>query len=68
MEEKKYVIPDSGYVSIAEEERTRFPKPRIIKSGRRNKDYAPIEVKRTIRPGVHRLNPGESVDWQSMYD
>ena len=67
MEEKKNIIPDSGCVTAVGETPTWLPKVRSIKRGYKNRDNAPIEVKRTIRPGVRTLMPGESVDWRKEY-
>ena len=67
MEEKKNIIPDSGCVTAVGETPAWLPKVRSIKRGYKNRDNAPIEVKRTIRPGVFRCEPGESIDWREYY-
>lgn len=67
MEEKKYIIPDSGCVTAVGETPAWLPKVRSIKRGYKNRDNAPIEVKRTIRPDVLRCKPGESIDWREYY-
>lgn len=67
MEEKKYVMPDSGCIDWFGEAPTNLPKPRIIKCSKKNANDAPIEVRRTIRPGFRRLAPGESIDWRKEY-
>ena len=44
-----------------------FPKVRVIRCGNKNKDNDPIEVKRAMRPGFRKINPGESIDWRKEY-
>ena len=67
MEEKK-IIPDFGYVAFVGDKPAELPKPRIVKSGSKNRNYAPIRVKRAIRTGVCVHQSGESVDWTSAYN
>lgn len=67
MEEKK-LIPDFGYVAFVGDKPAALPKPKVVKCGTKNRNHAPIRVKRTIRTGVHVYQPGESVDWANAYD
>ena len=67
MEEKKKDIPHFGCISFLGEAPAGLPKVRIVKCGTKNKDYAPIEVKRTIQPGVRKCEPGDSIDWREAY-
>ena len=65
MEEKK-IVPDFGYVDF--EGGPGLPKPKIVKCGTKNRNHAPIKVKRAIRTGVRIYQPGESIDWKKAYD
>ena len=65
--EEKVMIPDSGCITAVGETPAWMPKVRSIKRGYKNRDNAPIEVKRTIRGGFRRLEPGESIDWREYY-
>lgn len=65
MEEKKLEVPSVSFASGKAPEG--LPKFRVIKRGNKNKDNAPIEVKRGIRPGARMLKPGESIDWRKEY-
>ena len=67
MEDKK-VIPDFGYVAFVGEQPDALPKPKVVKCGNKNRNYALIRVKRPIRTSVRVYKPGESVDWSSAYD
>lgn len=67
MEGNKYIVPDSGCIDFLEGDTMVLPKPRVIKCGKKNSSYAPIEVKRTIRPGFRTLRAGESIDWRQEY-
>lgn len=67
MEEKK-VIPDFGYVAFIGDKPNDMPKPKVVKCGSKNRNHAPIRVKRSIRTGVRVYQSGESIDWTSAYD
>ena len=67
MDDKK-LIPDFGYVAFVGERPTTMPKPKVVKCGNKNRNYAPIRVKRAIRTGVRVYQPGESIDWTKAYD
>ena len=67
MEEKKNIIPDFGYVDFDSGRSCGLPKPKIVKCGTKNRNHAPIKVKRTIRTGVRMYQPGESIDWTKAY-
>ena len=69
MEEKKN-IPYFGCIDFLSGQRPEgLPKARVIKTGKphHTENNAPIEVKRSIRGGVRRLAPGESIDWREYY-
>ncbi len=68
MEENKKMIPDFGYVNFDTGRPVSLPKPKVVKCGTKNRNHAPIKVKRTIRTGVRVYQPGESVDWTKAYD
>jgi hypothetical protein len=68
MEEKKNTIPDFGYVDFDSGRPGGLPKPKVVKCGTKNRNHAPIKVKRTIRTGVRVYQPGESIDWAKAYD
>jgi hypothetical protein len=67
MEEKK-IVPDFGYVDFEGGPPSGLPKPKIVKCGTKNRNHAPIKVKRTIRTGVRVYQPGESINWTKAYD
>lgn len=67
MEETKYIMPESGCIGFLDGDAMVLPKPRVIKCGNKNKHNAPIEVKRTIRPGFRTLRAGESINWRQEY-
>lgn len=68
MEEKKKIVPDFGYVAFVDGRPEGLPKPKVVRCGTKNRNYAPIKVKRTIRTGVRVYQPGESVDWTKAYE
>ena len=67
-EKKKKIIPDFGYVDFDDGRPGAFPKPKVVRSGTKNRNHAPIKVKRTIRTGVRVYQSGESIDWTKAYD
>ena len=67
-EQKEKVIPDFGYVAFVGKQPDGLPKPKVVRSGTKNRRYAPIKVNRAIRTGVRVYQPGESVDWAGAYD
>lgn len=68
MEEKKKEVPYYGCIDLYFGKAPEgLPKFRIIKRGNKNKDNAPIEVKRRMQSGVRTYGPGESIDWQKEY-
>jgi len=67
MEDKK-LIPDFGYVAYVGELPNNLPKPKVVKCGNKNRNHAPIRVKRAIRTGVRVYQSGESVNWPGAYD
>ena len=68
MDEKKNIIPDFGYVDFDSGRPGSLPKPKIVKCGTKNRNHAPIKVKRSIRAGVRVYQPGEPIDWSKAYD
>ena len=68
MDEKKTIIPDFGYVNLDTGRFEELPKPKVVKCGTKNRNHAPIKVKRTIRTGVRVYQSGESIDWTKAYD
>jgi len=68
MEEKKKITPDFGYVAFVGGRPEGLPQPKVVRCGTKNRNYAPIKVKRSIRAGVRVYQPGESVDWTKAYD
>ena len=67
MDEKKKIVPDFGHVDFANGRPNGLPKPKVVRCGTKNRNHAPIEVKRTIRAGVRVYQPGESIDWTKAY-
>lgn len=65
--ERKSKIPDSGCVTAVGETPAWMLMVRSIKRGYKNRENAPIEVKRAIRPIDLRCKPGESIDWRKYY-
>jgi len=68
MEEKKTIVPDFGHVTFVDGPPEGLPKPKVVKCGTKNRNHAPIKVKRTIRAGVRVYQLGESIDWAKAYD
>ena len=68
MDEKKNLIPDFGYVDYDGGRPENLPKPKIVKCGTKNRNHAPIIVKRAIRTGVRVHQPGEPIDWANAYN
>ncbi len=68
MEENKKVIPDFGYVAFVGEKPQGLPKPKVVRCGTKNRNHAPIKVRRAIRTGVRVYQPGESIDWSGAYN
>ena len=68
MEERKKIIPDFGHIDFANGGPVGFPKPKVVKCGNKNRNHAPIKVRRAIRTGVRVYQPGESIDWEKVYD
>lgn len=68
MEERKKIIPDFGHIDFANGRPVGFPKPKVVKCGNKNRNHAPIKVRRAIRTGVRVYQPGESIDWEKVYD
>jgi hypothetical protein len=68
MKEDKTIVPDFGYVDFDKGRPEGLPKPKIVKCGTKNRNHAPIKVKRTIRTGVRVYQPGESIDWANAYN
>lgn len=68
MDKEKTVIPDFGYVDFDRGRPEGLPMPRVIKCGTKNRNHAPIKVKRSIRTGVRVYQPGESINWTKAYD
>ena len=67
-DEKKRQVPDFGYVDFVGEQPNELPKPQVVKSGTKNRKYAPIKVKRAIRTGIRVHQPGEPIDWAGAYN
>ena len=68
MDEKKNIIPDFGHIDFANGRPVGFPKPKVVRCGTKNRNDAPIKVKRSIRAGVRMYQPGEPIDWTKAYD
>ena len=68
MMEKKTISPDFGYVDFDSGRPEGLPKPKVVRCGTKNRNHAPIKVKRTIRTGVRVYQPGEPIDWAKAYD
>lgn len=68
METNKKTTPDFGTISFIGGRPANLPKPRIVKSGTKNKYHAPIEVHRSIRSGARMLDPNQPVDWEALYN
>ena len=61
------IIPDFGHIDFANGRPVGFPKPKVVRCGTKNRNYAPIKVKRSIRAGVRVYQPGEPIDWAKAY-
>lgn len=68
MEEKKSIVPDFGYVDFCNGRPAGLPMPKVVKCGTKNRNHAPLKVKRTIRTGVRVYQSGEPIDWTKAYD
>ena len=68
MEDEKNIVPDFGHVTFEGERPSGIPKPKVIRCGTKNRNHAPIKVKRAIRTGVRVHQPGEPIDWANAYN
>lgn len=68
MNDEKKIAPDFGTISFIGARPANLPKPRIVKSGTKNKYHAPIEVKRPIRSGARVLSAEEPIKWENLYN
>ena len=68
MDEKKKEVPDFGYVEFDNGKPDNLPMPKVVRCGTKNRNHAPIKVKRAIRTGVRVYQPGEPIDWKTAYD
>lgn len=68
MDKKKKTVPDFGYIDFVDGRPSGLPTPKIVKCGNKNRNHAPIKVKRPIRTGVRVHRSGEPIDWSSAYD
>ena len=68
IDESKKIVPDFGFVAFVGKRPEELPKPKVVKSGTKNRNYAAIKVNRPIRAGVRLYQPGESIDWGKAYN
>ena len=67
-DEKMKIVPDFGHIDFAEGRPEGLPQPKVVKCGTKNRNHAPIKVKRAIRTGVRIYQSGESIDWAEAYN